>query len=66
MYGEVYKLDLKQWEEHFQDAQGKLGMFLFFSMREFRRSVSNIEHAETFGDQYVEQLTESLCDRIPL
>ena len=41
VYGEVCKLYLKQLEERFQDAQGKLGMFLFFSMRVFRRSVSN-------------------------
>ena len=64
VFGEVCKLCLKQWEEPFQDAQGKLGMFLFFFMREFRRSVSHREHVESFGDQYVEQLKEFFCDEV--
>ena len=64
VHGEVCTLYLKQWEEHFQDAQGKLEMFLFFSMREFRRLVSTMEHAESFGDQYVEQLKEFFCDEV--
>ena len=36
VYHETFELYLKQWEERFQDAQGKMNMFFFFSMREFR------------------------------
>ena len=61
VYGEVCKLYLKQWEECFQDAQGKLGMFPFFSMRKFRRSVSNMEDTD---NQYIKQLKEFFCDEI--
>ena len=64
VYHETFELHLKQWEERFQDAQGKMNMFLLFSMREFRREVSNIGNAESFGDKYVDELSEFFCKQV--
>ena len=56
------KFTLSNGKNLFKTDKGSSGCF--FSMRGFRRSVSNIAHAESFGDQYVKQLKEFFCDKV--